>query len=392
MPILVTLCNSRISGTPCLAVVDERTGEVRIPRLPEELAGVVSATGLALSDRHLFVALQDPGSRLAIFDRDSLALVNIVALDTMADVHSLWLDGDTLYAVSTGTDEVYRLQLRGAEILQTEVFWRPDEKVARSDQHHLNAIFGFRGNLYVTGFGRKPAAGWREANDGFVANLTADRMEVTGILHPHSLIAIGDDLVYCESRKASVQFVGSSRLRELPGYTRGLCVSDSHLFVGTSVGRRLSKSTGEAVAEENPAMLTGTCAVYRLSVDTLAVEDVIDFSACGHEIYDLLPISRTESWPIVPTDEWQGRLLRHALSTLDRQQSRTNIGDTFTGQDKERHYIRQQLAMEGQIAELRAALESANAASTGRLSRAGRAVFRVGKRAVAGALSGRRRG
>jgi hypothetical protein len=223
------------------------------------------------------------------------------------NVHSLWVSGEVLYVVSTATDEVIELRMRGDEVLSESVFWRPDWKGRRADIHHLNAIFGWRGDLLVSGFGKKPGVHWGLTREGFIVNVTRGETIASGIYHPHSLVAVGEEIAYCESGKRVVRVIERGQTQRLPGYTRGLCLTGQKLFVGTSVGRRVSKSTGML---HNPQHSSGTpagqCTVCRLSPSSLEIEDVIDLSAYGEEIYDLLPVEGTVRWPIASYDNFSG--------------------------------------------------------------------------------------
>jgi Domain of unknown function (DUF4915) len=211
------------------------------------------------------------------------------------DVHSLWVAREKLYVVSTGTDEVIELHMRGAEVTSERVFWRPISEGPRADVHHLNAIYSWRGDMLVSGIGQNPGEDWGLARDGFVFNITRGEKLASGLHHPHSLMAIDDTIAYCESKKMVVRITGRAYIQHLPGYTRGLCRIGQKLFVGTSLERRVSKSTGKRKITWVPG---GRCTVSRLSVNSFEVEDTIDLTTYGDEIYDMLPIEGTEKWPV----------------------------------------------------------------------------------------------
>src|SRR5262249_9496023 len=201
---------------------------------------------------------------LLVFERSGLRLLNHHCFAAAADLHSLWVTGDTAYVVSTGTDEIIAAQMSGPEIIDEMVFWRPDPAGKRADRHHLNAIYGWRGEFFVSGFG--PAAGeqWTTAQDGFVANISRGYTLASGIYQPHSVIAVGESLAYCESPKGAVSLLGRGRVRGLPGYARGLCRNGATLFVGTSAARRRSRSTGVLNDADNLEAHSGTCAVTQV--------------------------------------------------------------------------------------------------------------------------------
>ncbi|MBA2448150.1 MAG: DUF4915 domain-containing protein [Chloroflexi bacterium] len=308
MHILVSFCNITRPGRPALGMLDPTTSEFRLVQLPPGLLRGAGLTGLAASERHVYAATQAtnvtlrgrrPGRcELLVFDRANLRLVNRYLFRLATDVHSLWWAGETLYAVSTGADEVVQLRLRDAAVISESVFWRPAPTGPRADLHHLNAVHGRGDALLVVGFGQRNGGPWSSAQDGFVVDATRGERLASGLRHPHSLTLVDEQIVCCESRGWAVQVVGGQRVGGLAGYTRGLCVVGRELFVGTSVGRRISRSTGHSAGPTVPAT-PGRCAISRLSTERFALEETIDLGAYGREIYDLLPLERVGSWPLV---------------------------------------------------------------------------------------------
>src|SRR5438128_196627 len=102
MPILVSFCNVRTPGVPRLGLLDPATSTIQVLRLPGELVRCSGMTGLALSQRHLFVVSQAAlrlGGRdipglpvLLTFDRADLTPRNYHVFHNASDVHSLWLE------------------------------------------------------------------------------------------------------------------------------------------------------------------------------------------------------------------------------------------------------------------------------------------------------------
>jgi uncharacterized protein DUF4915 len=306
--ILVSFANVVTPGRCTLGLLDVATMVFRKLALPPELGTPPSITGLAASRRYIFAALQTsplgttvdaPGCpAILVFDRARLTLLNHHPLPSAADVHSLWVTEQALYVVSTGTDEILGLRLDDADVVGERVCWRPDPAGPRLDLYHLNTVSGWRGELLVAGFGRKAGSLWSTATDGFIANVTRGTTLISGIHHPHSLMPYEERLYFCESRARAVRAVGDVRHQRLPGYTRGLCRIGRRLFVGTSKGRQVSKSTGMINNSADPGTVAGQCAVSRLHVNTLAIETTVDLSAYGEEIYDLLPVEDATNWPI----------------------------------------------------------------------------------------------
>jgi hypothetical protein len=299
-------------GLPALGLLDTATSAIRILELPKEvppskLSQRAGIHGLAVSQRYVYAVLQkDPApSELLVLDRKDLRLLDRYVFRA-ENVHSLCVSGEVLHVVSTGTDEVIELRMRGSEVISETVYWRPDSEGQRADIHHLNAICAWRGDLLVSGFGKKPGQDWGLTRDGFIANVTRGEMIASGIYHPHSLLTIGDEITYCESGKRAVRIIGRDQTKRLPGYTRGLCLAGQKIFIGTSVGRQVSKSTGTLYnPQHSSGAPAGQCTVCRLSADSLEIEEIIDLGAYGYEVYDLLPVEGTSRWPVVADDNFR---------------------------------------------------------------------------------------
>ena len=167
MQILVSFCNLRAPGLPALGLLDVTESQFRILRLPRGWDRCCGITGLATSESHVYAvaqastASQDVASPRAsnflVFDRNSFSLLSEYPFRCGHDVHSLWACGNSVYAVSTGTDEVIELQLQGEQVISETVLWRPQPGWPREDLHHLNALYVWKGELLVSAFGKKTA-------------------------------------------------------------------------------------------------------------------------------------------------------------------------------------------------------------------------------------------
>jgi GT2 family glycosyltransferase len=183
----------------------------------------------------------------------------------------------------------------------------------------LNALHAWRGGLLVAGFGKKAAEEWGSAQNGFIFDVTQNRPLASQIEHPHSLAELHGTLAYCESRKMAVKALGDSRTQHLPGYTRGLCSLGQNLFVATSIGRQLSKSTGTINNPSASGVLGGRCTISRLTAETFEIEETVDLSTHGQEIYDLLPVEGARKWTAVPEMTWRDAAIRELMLTLDQR-------------------------------------------------------------------------
>jgi len=209
-----------------------------------------------------------------------------------ADVHSIAFHGGALFAVSTGTDEIVAVTLDGPRMVAEDVIWRPEPDAPRTDSHHLNALAVSDDEILVCGFGKRSEALWSSARQGFIRT-TRGKTLASDLLQPHSLFLDESGVLYCESRVGAVRVVGEpSRVSSLPGYTRGLCRAGEFLYVGCSIGRRQSKSTGLMIENSSdPGETAGLCGLGILCADSWNSESFVDLAEYGDEIYDLLPLN-----------------------------------------------------------------------------------------------------
>jgi len=275
--------------------VDTGSGSIEPVWIAEPGLG---ATGLLRVGGRIYVVLRAQARSTSEPERSDIAVLCAKTLRELdrwrvpdaADLHSLACDGDTLYAVSTGTDELLALPLDGPG--RGTVTWRPAGATDRLDGHHLNGLLLADGELYISGFGPKPAgADWKEARDGFLCRIDGPVLR-QGLRHPHSILELDTTFVICESPSRLALALDGRRSDTLPGYTRGLCLADDALYVGTSMGRRRSKSTGTLnnLAAPGGFAVEGACALVRLDPATLSLSSTLSLAAYGRELYDLLPL------------------------------------------------------------------------------------------------------
>jgi hypothetical protein len=226
-------------------------------------------------------ALLDPASgrptdrnRLLVLDAETLGVIGRHLLELGRDVHSIAVADGTVFAVSTGTDEVLALRLHGDRIVEERPFWRPDPRLPRADHHHLNGILAHAGELFVTGFGRRAQVDrWSSARDGFIVGIASGRTLVRGVYQPHSVTALDDGVGYCESPLAAARLPLGRSFESLPGYARGMCAVGPRLVVGTSPNR--------AAADRD------RCRIVHLDPERLTVERSLELPGDG-EVYDVL--------------------------------------------------------------------------------------------------------
>ena len=321
--------NVALPGAPLIGLLDPGTGLLSSVDLPDSIGRVDGIWGIALHNdllcaigtRRQWVTEETWGpveSFLLLLDDATLAVRAMYPLPDLEDPHSLLSHENGLLVVSTGTDEVVQLDLRGDELRGSQVVWRPAEANDRLDQLHLNSICRRGDQILVSGFGYHTPDRPRGARDGFIVDMLSGEYVVRGLQQPHSVTVLGDQLVWCTSRQRIVQTLDGRESAPLPGYTRGLGVIGDRLYVGTSCSRTFSRSTGKRGAPRDP----GACTLNVLATDTLDLIETIDMSVVGTEIYELLAVPEIAGWATLDPVAWRDRALRAARAGMQVERDR----------------------------------------------------------------------
>lgn len=289
MRLYVTVCNTHLlpperRRPPFVLAIDPATRQ--ITEFPLDAARNLrlgaGLTGLARTEDG-FVALAQFNTLL--FLSSYMTIRQALRLRLCRNGHSVaWHDG-AAFVASTGTDAVIKVTPTGEER-----FWRASE--AGLDTVHVNSLLWHDGDCYVSAFGPKAGSLWSSAAEGFMLNTRTGIPVVSSIYHPHSLVRSLDRFWFCESSKMTVRSDRGDRLSCTFGYVRGLAVTQKHIFVGSTVGRTRSVSTGVEIANAaDPGRPSGRCgvAVYEPHHPYENV-DFIDLTAWGDEVYDIVAV------------------------------------------------------------------------------------------------------
>jgi hypothetical protein len=307
--LLLSFCYAKPSGY-VLARFDTRTNVFQWVDLRDVAGPVVGATGLCRLGEHYYAALQirvpgTVGTLLAEIDRTG-RVRRAARLAEVFDAHSLVPWHGELLIVSSGSNQVFAVDWQHDAAPRVRVFF---EREPGADTLHMNSLQTFNGRVYLSLFGCKPGASWREARDGQILDLSAGGEVVRrGLRHPHSLFVDRATLLCLSSRDGSlVHVAGAPRGadRPLDGYVRGALAAGGNLFVGTSMPRTHSKSRGVSeaahVATRSPPSAAeprqdersahaghagGGCGLHIVDAAT-GVSDWLDLSPFGAELYDI---------------------------------------------------------------------------------------------------------
>ncbi|MBI2410411.1 MAG: DUF4915 domain-containing protein [Candidatus Kerfeldbacteria bacterium] len=252
-------------------------------------------TGVGVHDEYVFVLHQGSRPGILVLAKKNFTVIAKTFLSELVDPHSLVVQGNTLFVVSTGTDSVLEYQFDPIQrtIQYVRVLWKPEQSLGTQDQYHINSIVKHQNDLYISAFGPKAGETWKTALHGFVYNVTAqDPLDgYTDIYHPHSLVMDGQDLYFCESTAREVRKNNETVITLPNGYVRGLTVTNDVILVGTSQGRKVSKSTGQVNNFfEQEGEIDAVCGVSVFDKKTLEQIHEYNFFPLHREIYEIVPI------------------------------------------------------------------------------------------------------
>lgn len=296
MEVLISFCNQSGNFGNNLLLIDLETGKKRYL-----LKNVGGFTGLAQDDEYFYALSQTSPVRIYIIKKGLEKTVLEQELFKTHDPHSIAVDKEDAYIVSTGNDSVlkYKFDKRKPSLDFQKILWKPEDSSGEKDTYHINSIFVFDSQVYVSAFGSKKLEKWSSANEGYIMNITENRKEFDFIYHPHSIFIEGNifskkNVYYCESSTKSVKKNNKKIIQFEKGYTRGLCVKNNYLFVGTSSCRKSSKSTGLINNLEDPGFLEEDCRllVYKENFfNNFVFQKSFDFLPNHKEIYAIIALT-----------------------------------------------------------------------------------------------------
>ncbi len=198
-------------------------------------------TGLFADEQRFVRAYQTfDGCHLDLFEDDRH---RTLFLPQVVDVHDVFVDGEILYAVSTGTNEVLAYDL-GGRLLERIAY------PGKEDAHHLNCLGRIQGGLVISAFGRfqenRGWAGGLSEGRGLVIGLRdtqAAHPLFDGLDQPHTPCEHAGWSYVCDSRNNCLIRISGDRreILEFPsGYVRGLGFAQDTLYVGLSASRNQS--------------------------------------------------------------------------------------------------------------------------------------------------------
>lgn len=294
MKVLISFCNTKgKKGNPNLLLLNVLNGKQKWIDIDIDNKGF---RGLAIDAKYIYTLYQKKTlGTLVIINRSNFGVVLEQDLPKLLEPHSMLLDKGCLYIVSAGNDQIQRYELNydDLSVSYKDIFWFPKGSKHKADTHHINSIYKFQGQFFISGLGLKKGEKLSTARNGYVCNITSGQEEIGNIYHPHSIIITKAGIYFCESATRRVKLNQKTLITLKRGYIRGLWTNDEILVVGTSSGRKHSRSTKKVNNIWDPGQLESACdvSVYDLKARIPRLINKFDFLPAKKEIYEIISYS-----------------------------------------------------------------------------------------------------
>ncbi|MEU3411935.1 DUF4915 domain-containing protein [Streptomyces sp. NPDC006658] len=209
----------------------------------------VSSTGLDLADGLLYRCLWSAeGSPAELVVYDTTGVLRYHRLDDVSTPHDILVSEGRVLVAATTQNEVRCVAPDGATLWR----WRaPGE----TDSWHLNSLARYGERVAVCGFGPfLRRRGWDENGkpaSGRVVALDTGEPLLEGLRAPHNPWYADGTWLVCDSASGELLEIADAtrkvtRRLALPGWPRGLAVTDRYVFVGLSPHRHAASSVETA--------------------------------------------------------------------------------------------------------------------------------------------------
>lgn len=209
----------------------------------------VSSTGLDVADGLLYRCLWSAdGSPAELIAYDETGVRRYFRLDDVSAPHDILAVDGRVLVVATTQNEVQCIAPSG------EIEWRwraPGE----ADSWHLNSLTRWNDQIVVCGFGPfLRRRGWDEngrPTTGRVVNMDTGQPVLEGLKAPHNPWYSDGTWLVCDSAAGELVEICEATRHEtrrlrVPGWPRGLVVTDHYVFVGVSPHRYMANSVEAA--------------------------------------------------------------------------------------------------------------------------------------------------
>ena len=242
-----------------------------------EIVNNTDTTGILYHNDKIYRLIQHFSyAELKIYSRENL--LHTILYEEIKDAHDICMFHEYIYIVSTGTNEIMRINSH----YEIEKKYSFD---GTGDAWHLNCLVIINEKLCVSAFGKFKKHYTYKGNtleNGFLMEVESQKKLISKLSQPHTPVYLNDKIYICDSEKKSLKIFSNldyKLLQEIffDRYTRGLCVDEKYIWVGLSAQRGSDtedKYASIAILEHG------------------GVKPVKQVTLCSREVYNIITIDK----------------------------------------------------------------------------------------------------
>lgn len=275
--------------------VDDKDNLRYTCRTYEHAMGIAAAKGrLHLGTLNQIYHFRQSASQNELYDTVYIPRVSHVTGNLM--IHDLALEASgELYFVNT----LYNCIAKLSDGYSFQVHWKPDwiSEMEPEDRCHLNGLCARDGKIrYISAVARTDSSQeWRNHrhDGGVIWDLLDNRPVAEGLSMPHSPRYQNGTLWFINSGTGFLCQLNpeNGSLREIgfvPGFARGLAMSDSHAVIGTSIQRRARAFEGLRLNVTLKELgVPSVCALHVVNLKSGVIEHWLRFEGDVQELFDV---------------------------------------------------------------------------------------------------------
>lgn len=250
-----------------------------------------SITGITQDEGRVYICYQDQVNGIIVLKKPDLEIEFIRSFPEIKDGHTILINANNLYVVSTGNDRILKFNLDTVinKIEYIDSLYLSPDANSNLDLNHINSIAIKNNEIYLTAFGKKYGEKWSTALNGYILNTVSGEKIFNELAHPHSLTVFNGDFWYAESLARKIKCNDKTIIELEEGYIRGLAITESSIVIGVSTGRSTSKSTNTPNLDLPPELAKEHCKVIVYKYDGNSAIKINDYEFIDkyQEIYDI---------------------------------------------------------------------------------------------------------
>ena len=201
----------------------------------------INTVGLCFYKNKLFRCIQSEPLILIVYEENKTIKY---IYQEIKDVHDVLCYQDTMFIVSTGTNEIFEISLSNYKIIKSHKY------LGEGDAWHLNCLCIKDDSLLVSAFcnfSNHYSYKGKTKTNGFLIDLKTSNIVLDNLSQPHSPIMIDNLLYVCNSEEKSliIKDLETNILQtiQFENYTRGITYDEKYIYVGLSSSRNIPQSS-----------------------------------------------------------------------------------------------------------------------------------------------------